>query len=276
MSMAATANGQMTSPSERSSALAWNHRALRKPVAVSLLLHATVFTSLFVWWHSEGAPAPHGIPGGLSVTFIELSSPSSAPAAPQPQAAPVEPKPVIQPKPQPVAEPEPVAEHVPEPVAPVRPVVALETRPEPARPEPVTSAPQQAAPAQPQQVASLATASLHTGSSTDRGQGAPEGFEHTDGEQTEDVIITEPRFRSTPLPYPRRARDLGQEGTAMIRVKIDPRGLPAEVLLLESSGYAVLDHAAVKAVGRWQFEPERRGGRAVSGWADVPVRYVLN
>ncbi|MEQ8268556.1 MAG: energy transducer TonB [Parvibaculum sp.] len=270
MSMTATAYGRMTEESAGSSALLWNHRALRMPVAVSLLIHATVFAGALYWWQADGAPAPRGIPQGLSVTFIELSDPSPAPAAPQVKAAPVEqPKPQIQP---PLEMQKPVVEKVPEPVVPVRSEVALDTKPQP-RPEPARLAQQRdAAPAKPQQLASLAPAALHTGT----GQGAPRGFRKTDGEETEEVFITKPRFRDTPLPYPRRARDLGQEGTAMIRVKIDPRGLPAEVRLLESSGYALLDHAAVQAVGRWQFEPERRGGRPISGWADIPVRYVLN
>ena len=266
MSMTATANGQMAGKGDGSSALAWNHRALRLPVAVSLTLHASVFAGILFWWQANGAPAPKGLPEGLSVTFVELSAP--APAAPQMKAAPVEPKPVIERK------PEPVVEKVPEPVVPPEPEVVLETKPEPrpeSRPEPVQAAPAQAEPAA-RQVASLAPPSELTGT----GMGAPKGFEETDGEQTEDVIISQPRYRNTPLPYPRRARDLGQEGTAMVRVKIDQRGLPAEVLLLESSGYALLDHAAVKAVGHWTFEPHLRGGRPVSGWADVPVRYVLN
>jgi len=167
MSMTATASQpMMKGTSDRSSALAWNHRALGKPVAVSLLLHATVFASVFAWWHAQGAPAPRGLPDGFSVTFIELSDPSPAPAAPQVpqemQAAPVEPQPQI--------EPEPIVE----PAVPVKPEVALEARPEP-RPEPRAAL---VKPAAPQQTASLAP-TLATGT----GQGAPKGIEKTNGQQ---------------------------------------------------------------------------------------------
>jgi protein TonB len=269
MSMTATASIGMTGRDEGSSPLILSPRALRLPVAVSLLLHASVFAGILYWWQASGAPAPKGLPEGLSVTFVDLSSPPSpAPAAPHMQIAPVEPKPVIEPK------PEPVVEEVPAPVVPPEPAVVLDATPEPRpyiQPEPVQAAHAQAEPAT-QQVASLAPPSRETGTGPD----APRGFEKTDGKETDQVIISEPRYRSTPLPYPRRARDLGQEGTARVRVKIDPRGLPSKVLLLESSGYALLDHAAVKAVGRWTFEPPMHGGRPVSGWAEVPVVYVLN
>ena len=270
MSMTATANGQMTSMSDGSSALAWNHRALRKPVAVSLLLHATVFASLFAWWQSDGAAAPKGLPDGLSVTFIELSEPSPAPAAPQIpqeiQAAPVEPK------------PEPVIEHVPEPVVPVKSEVVLDAKPEPrpqAEPKPVEAAakPQQAAPAKRQQVASLAPASLHTGT----GQGAPKGFEKTEGQQTDDVVVLNPRYRMKPLPprYPDRARSLNQQGVVKVRIKLDHRGDPMDVAILASSGYALLDHAAIKAARKWRFEPEIRNGRPVVAFVEMPVEFVL-
>src|SRR5690606_21524168 len=73
MSMTATANGQMSGKSDGSSALSWNHRALRLPVAVSLALHASVFAGALFWWQANGTPAPKGLPEGMSVTFVRLS-----------------------------------------------------------------------------------------------------------------------------------------------------------------------------------------------------------
>ncbi len=172
---------------------------------------------------------------------------------------------------QPEPKPEPVVERLPESAPAPAPAITLPepvARPQPAEAQPVTGT--SASQSFQHRLRALPDARDGTG------QGASLGFEVTDGDQTDDVIISEPQYRSTPLPYPRRARDLGQEGIARVRVKIDPRGLPAEVMLLESSGYALLDHAAVKAVGRWTCEPHLRGGAPVSGWADVPVRYVLN
>lgn len=281
MSMAATANGQMTSMSDGSSALAWNHRALRMPVAVSLLMHATLFASLFAWWQSDGTAAPKGLPDGMSVTFIELSEPSSAPAAPQkaPQmrAAPVEPKPQPEPEPQ----PERVIERVPEP-APVKPEVVLETKPEP-RPEPVAQ-PVEAAkpqPAAPQETALRQTASLApmptSGAGQNTGARAPKGFEKTDGQQTDEVVVLNPRYRGTPQPprYPDRARSLNQQGVVKVRIKLDHSGDPMDVAVLASSGYALLDHAAIRAARKWRFQPEIRNGRPVVAFVELPVEFVL-
>lgn len=261
MSMTATASQpMMKGTSDRSSALAWNHRALGKPVAVSLLLHATVFASLFAWWHAQGAPAPRGLPDGFSVTFIELSDPSPAPAAPQVpqemQAAPVEPQPQI--------EPEPIVE----PAVPVKPDVALEAKPEP-RPEPRAAL---VKPAAPQQTASLAP-TLATGT----GQGAPKGLEKTNGQQTDEILVLNPRYRDRPRPprYPDRARSLNQEGIVKVRIKLDHRGDPMDVAVLASSGYALLDHAALMAARKWRFEPEIRNGRPVIAFVEMPVEFVL-
>ena len=276
MSMTATATGPMLKGmSDRSSAPAWNHRALGKPVAVSLLLHATVFASLFAWWQSQGAPAPHGLPDGLSVTFIELSEPSSAPAAPQKaqksMAAPVAPKPQIDPK------PEPVIERVPEP-APVKPEAVLETKPEPrpeAKPKPVEAAKPQ--PAAPQETALRQTASLAPGANHGTGQAAPKGFEKTNGQWTDEIVVLNPRYRDRPLPprYPDRARSLNQQGVVKIRIKLDHRGDPMDVAVLSSSGYALLDHAAIRAARKWRFEPEIRNGRPVVAFVEMPVEFVL-
>ena len=271
MSMTATATGpMMKGMSDRSSALAWNHRALGKPVAVSLLLHATVFASLFAWWQAQGAPAPRGLPDGLSVTFIELSEPLPAPAAPQ-IAAPVEPKPQIEPK------PEPVIERVPEP-APVKPEAVLETKPEPrpeVKPKPVEAAKPQ--PAAPQETALRQTASLAPSTQHGTGQAAPKGFEETKGRHTDEVLVLNPRYRDRPLPprYPDRARSLNQQGVVKIRIKLDYRGDPMDVAVLSSSGYALLDHAAIRAARKWRFEPEIRNGRPVIAFVEMPVEFVL-
>lgn len=91
------------------------------------------------------------------------------------------------------------------------------------------------------------------------------------------VTITNPRFRAPPSPpaYPALAREQGQEGEAVIRARLDRDGNPDEVLLAASSGFPVLDRAALAAVRRWAFEPGRRGGEPVAAWVQVPVRFAL-
>ncbi len=124
MSMTATASTGMTGRDEGSSPLILSPRALRLPVAVSLLLHASVFAGILFWWQSSGTPAPNGLPDGVAVTFVSLSEP--APAAPARVAMPVA---VSQPEPK----PEPVVERLPESAPAPAPAVTL--------PEPVASPP---------------------------------------------------------------------------------------------------------------------------------------
>lgn len=265
--MTATADGRMMEESDGSSALL-NHRALRRPVAVSLLLHAAIFTSVLAWWQADGAPAPKGIPDGFSVTLVDFSEP--APRAPQVQAKPVvaPAQPEVKPQPKPVAKPA-VVERKVEPEPQITPDVTPEISPAPV--EPLQAARAVASPP-------LQTASLAPSDSDGRGRGAAKGFEDTQGRASDEVFLTEPRFRSPPRPpvYPRRARDLEQEGEALIRVKLDPSGNAAEVLVWKSSGFALLDNAAITAVRGWQFEPARRGGKPVVAWVQIPVRFALN
>ncbi|MEW6090030.1 MAG: energy transducer TonB [Pseudomonadota bacterium] len=264
MSMAATAHTGSTARKDGTPLPSLSPRALRLPVAASLLLHVSVAAFLLSMWQTSGTKAPQGLPDGISVTFIELAAPAAAnaPAAAPPPVADVRPRPDISPA--------PVAEAVPLP-APV--AAELERKP---APQPRLSEARQAPPETETASAAASSASSHAHDGV--GEAAASGMTQSPGEADDDIIITEPRYRSAPRPpvYPRRARDLGQEGTAMIRVKLDLAGNPAEVSLLESSGYALLDHAAIRAARGWQFEPERRGGRPVAAFVHIPVRFALN
>lgn len=265
MSMAATASMSRMAREEGSSPLLLSPRALRLPVAASLFMHVSVAAILLTWWQASGTNAPQGELDGLSLTFIELAAPApseakaavpaiAAAAAPQPEEF--------------LSEPALEAVPLPEPVA-----VKPERKP---APQPRIGETQQAnaKPATASQATSPALSDARDG----EGEGTAFGLTQSRGEADEEIIITGPRYRTAPRPpvYPRRARDLGQEGTAMVRVKLDHAGNPAEVSLLESSGYALLDHAAIRAARGWQFEPERRGGRPVAAFVHIPVRFALN
>jgi protein TonB len=92
------------------------------------------------------------------------------------------------------------------------------------------------------------------------------------------VYVTEAHYREPPMPprYPKRARELNQEGEALLQVRLDYEGNAQEILISQSSGYVLLDNAALAAARRWQFEPERRNGRPVIAWVRIPVRFSLN
>ena len=268
MSMAAIASGRATDEGHGSSAFDPSHRALRLPMAASFLIHAGLFATVLFWWQGEGQPAPRGTPDAIAVTLVRFSEPAPKPA--QPSVAPVvEPaRPVVTPaKPLPARKPEPAKQSIPAAEAPPVP----ETRPEAAKatvePQP-DPAPQQ----MPQ------TASLASPGSDGAGTGAAKSFKDTSGRAADDVVLTEPRFRVPPRPpvYPRRARDLEQEGIATIRVLLDTTGNAREIVVWESSGFILLDHAALSAARRWQYEPERRNGKPVDAWVQIPVRFALN
>ncbi|MCE5243541.1 MAG: energy transducer TonB [Syntrophobacteraceae bacterium] len=84
-----------------------------------------------------------------------------------------------------------------------------------------------------------------------------------------------PRFLKRVLPeYPRRARELGKEGTVILRVTIDARGTPTRVEALKKLGFG-LDDEAVRALENSTFTPARIEGRLVSCRVIVPVRFEL-
>lgn len=95
---------------------------------------------------------------------------------------------------------------------------------------------------------------------------------------TEPAVNMNPRFRSQPVPpaYPRRARRLGQEGVVLVQARLNTDGNVLEVRLASSSGFKLLDEAAMKAVRKWEFVPARQQGKYVMSWVQVPVKFILN
>jgi protein TonB len=75
------------------------------------------------------------------------------------------------------------------------------------------------------------------------------------------------------LVYPRLSERAGERGRVVVRVFIDIAGMPQNVEVGVSSGYARLDEAAVVAVRRARFKPYTENGRPASGWAVVPANF---
>jgi len=67
---------------------------------------------------------------------------------------------------------------------------------------------------------------------------------------------TTPQYDYIPPPqYPELARQRGWQGTVLLVVKIDASGRVTNVEVEQSSGYQLLDAAAVGAVRRWRYKP---------------------
>ncbi len=75
--------------------------------------------------------------------------------------------------------------------------------------------------------------------------------------------------------YPERARREGWEGTTLLRVLIDRQGKSKVIQISQSSGFALLDGAAVKAVKKWRFYPAKNGNMPVERWVKVPILFRL-
>lgn len=94
-----------------------------------------------------------------------------------------------------------------------------------------------------------------------------------------------PKAASSPAPvdthtnprpiYPELARKRGQEGLVRLLAQVDSNGTLIELAVAQSSGYSLLDEAALKAVRRWRFRPGLNNGQAVNGSVIIPVEFRL-
>lgn len=75
----------------------------------------------------------------------------------------------------------------------------------------------------------------------------------------------------TPPEYPRRAVQLGLEGTVLVRALVEGGGVPRTVRIVTGSGVDSLDAAAVRAVSGWKFAVSDHG----SLWVEIPVHFRL-
>lgn len=92
--------------------------------------------------------------------------------------------------------------------------------------------------------------------------------------------ISPPRFdaaylHNPPPQYPLQARRLRAQGTVLLRVEVSAAGIAQQVRVEHSSGWPMLDDAALDAVKRWRFEAARRGSEAVAAWVLVPIEFYL-
>lgn len=86
-----------------------------------------------------------------------------------------------------------------------------------------------------------------------------------------------PNYGMNPLPkYPLLAREKGYEGTVYLRVLVRADGRVERLAVDRSSGYEILDRAAVDSVKGWAFFPAKKGGKSVESWVLLPVKFALN
>lgn len=97
---------------------------------------------------------------------------------------------------------------------------------------------------------------------------------HSDPASSPSEITTYRRI--SPPVYPASSVRQREEGDVLARVLVDSSGAAKEVLIEKSSGFELLDRAAVDAISQWQFNPGRRGGKPVEGWVMVPIKFSMS
>src|SRR5574337_12089 len=217
--------------------------------------------------------SPPAVIGELvTIAPVPLSTrPSASPETrsnpqlkPPPRAA-VRPAPAPHPEPRHEPRPEPRPEQLARP-APTPPLPAPEAPPSdraPSVPAQASVAPPSEAPQRSAATASPAPATPSAG--TDRSEAAR---------------VTPPRSDASALnnpapPYPRLARSLGQEGRVLLDVYILADGSVGQIRLHHSSGYPLLDQAAIAAVRGWHYIPAKRGGVPIPYWYLQPIDFEL-
>ena len=60
-------------------------------------------------------------------------------------------------------------------------------------------------------------------------------------------------IKTQKILYPLTSRYKQEEGCAKIIIVVDENGIPTDVSVLESSGYARLDRCALHAIKQWEF-----------------------
>lgn len=235
---------------------------LKFSFGISLLVHGLVISGavLFGIFHQTATVVAVG-----DVTTLELiAAPAAAPASPvepvgttaTPPAIPSTPtqppEELVPPKP---AVPLPAEEAIPPTPAPIAPTPERATEPAPILPAAMTSP----------------TTSAITGDNSSPLPG--KDFRTVAGSPT---AKAKPDYLKNPEPeYPLAARRRGQQGTVLLNITVSPEGRPKAVSLQQSSGFELLDQAAIKAAQTWDFEPARVGTVAVESKIEVPVRFKL-
>jgi len=99
----------------------------------------------------------------------------------------------------------------------------------------------------------------------------------TGKESDSNTLIAIPLYRENKRPaYPALAKTYGYEGTVIISAEILPDGRVGKTKLRKSSGYDILDRAALDGVKPWKFEPAKKSGNPFAFWVELPIKFTLN
>ncbi len=83
-------------------------------------------------------------------------------------------------------------------------------------------------------------------------------------------------YYNKPPTYPRAARKQGYEGKVILNISITKTGFVDKVVIVQFSGYDILDQSAVKAAKKWRFQPAQRFGVSVQSVVKMPFVFRLD
>ena len=79
-----------------------------------------------------------------------------------------------------------------------------------------------------------------------------------------------------PVEVPMASRRLGESGTVLLRVLVDAQGLPRQITLHKSSGFARLDEQAMAAMRQARFQVVHSDGQAIEWLVIAPLQYDVD
>jgi TonB family protein len=82
-----------------------------------------------------------------------------------------------------------------------------------------------------------------------------------------------PLYGEVPIDYPIQLWDQDVEGETLLRVRVTDMGRVDSVEVVESSGQAAFDSAAIAGARTMRFSPARKNGKRIEVWAEVPVHF---
>lgn len=76
--------------------------------------------------------------------------------------------------------------------------------------------------------------------------------------------------------YPLLSRRQEEQGTVLLRIMVTADGTAGEVVVRRTSGYPLLDEAALSAVQYWRFNPASIDNKPIAEWYQVAIPFTLH
>ncbi len=90
------------------------------------------------------------------------------------------------------------------------------------------------------------------------------------------IIKAIPKYKeNAPPKYPVFAKKRGYQGTVFLKVFVNKNGMPETITIFKSSGYLILDNAAIKQVKKWIFFPGMVNNKNIGMNVIFPIKFEL-